>query len=170
VSPKRSSRRSVIGIALISSGIIACADSGSEPIDDSPLAGLTRVTTNDSSTAPPPSTPTPGYFRGTVRGYSTTSGPDTLATAVRLPNVRVTAYPRIESRTDTLGTGPAAGSVLTDANGEFTMPTMPGGEYIVTFNPQAPEDSQYRGGWTVTTVHERSQESPWFIMLPKKEN
>jgi len=163
------SRWSLLGCAVIVCGIVACSDGGPAPVDDnSPLAGLARVSTNDSAGAPAPANPTPGYFRGMVRGYSPASGPDTLANAVKLPNVRVTAYPRIESRTDTLGTGPAAGSVLTDANGEFTMPTIPGGEYIVTFNPQAPEDTQYRGVFTVATVHATSHEYPWFIMLPKK--
>jgi hypothetical protein len=168
---KSNSRWSLVGVAVLTSGIVACADSGPAPIDQSPLAGLTRVSTNDSggvTTPAPAADPTPGYFRGTIRGYSSASGPDTLATAVKLPNVRVTAYPRIESRTDTLGVGPAAGEALTDANGEFTLPTMPGGDYVVTFNPQAPEDTQYHGGWTVTTIHERSHEVPWYIMLPKK--
>jgi hypothetical protein len=165
------SRFSLLGFAVLTSAIVACSDSGPSSVDDSPLAGLRRVSTNDSAgspTPPPPANTTPGYFRGTVRGYSTANGPDTLASAVKLPNVRVTAYPRIESRADTLGTGPAAASVLTDANGEFTMPTIPGGEYIVTFNPQAPEDTQYRGVFTVATIHENSHEFPWFIMLPKK--
>ena len=167
----RNSRWYLVGVAVLTRGILACADGGSAPIGDSPLSGLSRVSTNDSTGAPVPAPPanlSPGYFRGTVRGYSTASGPDTMATAVKLANVRVTAYPRIESRTDTLGTGPAAGSVLTDANGEFTMPTIPGGEYIVTFNPQAPEDTQYRGVFTVATIHADSHESPWFIMLPRK--
>jgi hypothetical protein len=148
---------------------VACADGGPEPIENSPMAGLIRVTGVDSgTTTPPPAGVTPGYFRGTVRGYSNTNGPDTAATAVLLPNVRVTAYPRIVSSTDTLGVGPAAGTTLTSATGEWQLPTMPGGEYVVTFNPQAPQDTQYRGAWTVATVHAYSHESPWYIMLPPK--
>ena len=161
-------RASALAMAFVVSIGVACADTGPEPIDGSPLAGLTRVTRDDSgTTTPPPAGVTPGYFRGTVRGYST-NGPDTTANAVLLPNVRVTAYPRLVSSTDTLGVGPAAGTTLTSATGEWQLPSMPGGEYVVTFNPQAPQDTQYRGVWTVATAHANSHESPWYIMLPPK--
>lgn len=162
-------RASVLAIAYFVSLGVACADSGPELIDDSPLAGLTRVTSADSGLTPaPPAGVTPGYFRGTVRGYSNANGPDTMSTAVLLPNVRVTAYPRLVSSTDTLGVGPAAGTTLTSSAGEWQLPTMPGGEYVVTFNPQAPQDTQYRGVWTVATAHAQSHEGPWHIMLPPK--
>jgi hypothetical protein len=80
----------------------------------------------------------------------------------------VTAYPRIASSTDTLGVGPAAGTTLTSATGEWQLPSMPGGDYVVTFNPQAPQDTQYRGVWTVATAHATSHEGSWYIMLPPK--
>jgi len=151
---------------------IACKDTG-PTIDTSPLAGLTRVQSNDTGvTAPPPGPATPGAFHGIVLGqgdWQPGTNTDTLANAPKIANARVTAYPRLEkSGTDTLGVGPAAASVLTNQNGEFQMPELPGGEYIVTFNPQAPDDLKYKGAWSIATIHSHSNDYAWWIMLMKK--
>lgn len=163
------SGRTLLLLTVTAAFAMACTDTG-PTIDKSPLAGLTRVQSNDTgTTAPPPGPTTPGSFHGIVFGQATfPPGTDTLANAPRLANVRVTAYPRVESRTDTLGVGPAAASVLTDANGAFQMPDLAGGEYIVTFNPQAPDDTKYNGAWSIATIYDRSDEYPWWIMLMKK--
>jgi hypothetical protein len=150
---------------MFAAGVFACAEAAAPPIQ-SPLAGLVSIDANDTvpeSPAPQPS-PTPGSFHGTVRGYE--PGPDTLASAVKLPNVKVTAYVRISVSTDSIGTGTVAGSTLTDANGDWQLPTLPGDEYIVTFVP--PEGSKYRGVWAIATAHSGSNQSPWFIMLAVK--
>jgi len=143
---------------------MACSDASSP--NPSPLQGLAKVSSNDTGvTTSPPGPSTPGAIHGYVLGQGTP--PDTFTTAPRLANVRVTAYPRIRQTNDTLGVGPAAASVLTDANGVFQMPEIPGGEYVVTFNPQAPDDLAYRGAWTVTTIYSGSGDYPWWIYLPK---
>ena len=161
--------RALTLLALTAGFAIACSDTGPR-VDTSPLAGLTRVQSNDSgTTAPPPGPATPGSFHGVVLGQAANiPGSDTLANAPRLANVRVTAYPRVQSRTDTLGVGPAAASVLTDQNGAFQVPELPGGEYVVTFNPQSPDDLKYTGAWSIATIHSRSNDYPWWIMLMKK--
>lgn len=151
-------------LVAIAGAIAACADSTS-PIG-SPLAGLARVGSNDSlpGSPPPPPTPTPGTFHGSVLGYE--PGPDTLASAVKLPNVKVTAYVRVSMSLDSIGVGTVAASVVTDANGDWQLPTLAGGEYVVTFVP--PDGSKYRGVWAIATAHEDSNQRAWFIMLPVK--
>ncbi len=157
------SRVSAAPLALIATLAFACADPAGPAV--SPLSGLVRVSANDTTpNAPPPQPAAPGSFHGTVRGYS--PGPDTLNTAVRLPNVTVTAYPRVVSSTDTVGVGPLQAQVVTNAQGEFQLPTMPAGEYVVTFNP--PSDSRYRGGWTIATASSTSNQGAWWIMLPAR--
>lgn len=159
-------RLATLATLAASLAVIACADS-IDPVL-SPLADLARFDSDTTVNGPPPTTPspnpTPGSFRGTVRGYE--PGPDTLASAVRLANVTVTAFRRVPTASDTLGLGPEQASVITNAEGEFQLPTMPGGEYIVTFVPHP--SSKYRGVWTVATAHESSGEFPWWIMLPVK--
>lgn len=157
-----SSYRAGLAIAAVAVTAIACANDPILP-EPSPLTGLTHITSNDTGTTPPDSVaPGPGFFRGTVRG--TQPGPDSIGAP--LSNVRVTAYPRVQSSTDTLGVGPTAGSVLTNASGVFQLPTLPGGQYIVTFNP--PDGSTYRGVWTTAFAHPHSGDSPWFIFLAAK--
>jgi hypothetical protein len=164
-----------IGLTLVATIAIACTDGGPQPVDDSPLAGLSRTSTNDSTGAPPPNppstpTPTPGYVRGTILAPSPDAPPgtDTLATATRFVGAKVTAYPRLRSGTDTLGVGPMAAQVETDAKGEFQLPVLPGGEYVITFNPPPSQAATYGGVWTVTTIHSMSHEFPWWIVLWKK--
>jgi hypothetical protein len=167
---------------------LACASDGPMTVDRSPLQGLTKVASNDSSSGTPegptnspttPGTPSdtgggvptpppgPGEAHGFVLGVAEPgSGSDTLATSPRIADVRVTAYPRLESSGPELKTGPAAASVLTDGKGEFKLPSLPGGQYIVTFNP--PEGSKYAGVYVTGTIHSRSGDYAWWIVLPKK--
>jgi hypothetical protein len=146
--------------------VAACSDSSPSAPDSSPLAGLTKAARNDTAPTPPNNTEplAPGSFHGTIYGYE--PGPDTLKNSERLAGVKVTAYPRLRSSTDTLGVGAPTASVLTNSSGEFQLPTMPGGEYVVTFNP--PTGSKYRGGWTVATAFAESNAHAWWIMLAVK--
>ena len=146
----------------------ACADqAATQPAGESPLAGLSVAGRNDTAQAPTnPAEPSPGFFRGTVYGY-VPGRSDTLETAERLVGMRVTAYPRVPSSSDPYAVGPAAASVTTDANGDFVLPTLPGGEYAVTFTP--PEGSKYRAGWTVGIAYAGSGDHPWWIMLAAKQ-
>ena len=159
----------VAGVAL------ACASEGPTAVDDSPLAGLNGSQASDSAgttapTPPPSTTPTPGYVHGTVRAPSPNAPPhtDTLANSVKIAGAIVTAYPRVVQGIDTAGVGPMAAQVVTDADGKFTLPTLPGGEYVITFNPPASLSSVYGGVWTVGTIHQNSHEFPWWITLWKK--
>jgi hypothetical protein len=164
----RTSLTAFAAILLVAVAAAACADqAATQPTGESPLAGLSAAGRNDTAQAPAnPAEPTPGFFRGTVYGYIPGRS-DTLETAVRLAGVRVTAYPRVPSSSDPYAVGPAAASVTTDANGEFVLPTLPGGEYAVTFTP--PEGSKYRAAWTVGVAHAGSGDRPWWVMLAAKE-
>src|SRR5262245_20291605 len=147
---------------------MACSD-GAAPIEGGPITGLAKSTLTDSAgTTPPPapSTPTAGYFRGVVRGSEGAQGPDTLGTSVKIPNVRVAAYPRLASSPGETKTGPLAASVLTGSDGAFNLPELAGGEYVVTFTP--PEGSKYSGVWVTATAHSQSSQYPWWVTLPVK--
>jgi len=161
------SPRSLIAFAILIIVALACAD-GTAPIA-SPLAGLARVTADDTvgtGTLPPPPPVGTGSFRGTVIGYKSGFG-DTLATAKVLEGVRVTAYVRINpTATDSIGVGPQAAMVLTNTAGVFQLPVLQAGEYIVTFSP--PDGSKYRGGWSIGVADASSNASPWWIMLAEK--
>jgi len=142
----------------------ACND-GTSPIT-SPLSGLSRVATTDTGTSTPPPPPVgTGSFHGVVRGYQA-GVVDTLSTTVLLEGVRVTAYVRQPTASDSIGVGAQAASVLTDASGVFQLPDLAAGDYVVTFTPAA--GSAYAGGWTVATASATSNQSPWWIMLQKK--
>jgi hypothetical protein len=164
----RPSLAAFAAILLVAVTVAACADrAATQPAGESPLVGLSVAGRNDTAQAPTnPAEPSPGFFRGTVYGYVPGTS-DTLETAERLSGVRVTAYPRVPSRSDPYAVGPAAASVTTDANGGFVLPTLPGGEYAVTFTP--PETSKYRAGWTVGVAYAGSGDHPWWIMLAAKE-
>src|SRR5687768_9142501 len=145
---------------------LACADKGPTIVNDSPLAGLARVESNDSSVTTTPTDPTPGYFHGTVLGPSAPgAGNDSLATAPKIANVRVTIYPQAAGGSPT-DVGPAAGSVLTGADGKFQLPTLPPGEYVVTFVP--PANGIYQSVYAFGPLRSNSADYPWWVVLPKK--
>jgi hypothetical protein len=163
------SRWNPLALALLGVAAIAC-EKGTAP-SPTPLAGLVRVEGSDSVGTPAPTPPAnsgPGYVRGTVLGPSEPgSGNDSLATAPRVAGVVITAYPRVAPTTaDTMGIGPMAAQVTTGADGKFQLPSVPAGEYIITFNP--PADSPYGGVWTVGPIHERSHEYPFWVVLWRK--
>ena len=159
------SLRAQLGAACIAVLLAAaCSDHDPAGPGNDPLAGLTEAERGDTATSPPPSVPRgPGHFVGTVYGYD--PGPDTLASSVRLEGARVTAFVLVQTP-DTVVAGRQAASVLTNAQGFFQLPTLPAGEYIVTFVP--PAGSPYRGGWTVAEAWQQSGDSPWYIMLPRR--
>jgi hypothetical protein len=175
-------RLSALAIALVTTLAIGCADNGlPTSVDDSPLKGLAHAGTPDSGTTTPPPPPAPGdtdsttapppsgpgVFRGYVRGQAEPgTGPDTMTNAPKLANVKVTAYPISQTPTDTLVIGEAAASVLTNANGEWTLPSLPGGTYAVTFVP--PAGSKYRGVYAFGPLNSQSVNYPWWVVLPLK--
>jgi hypothetical protein len=150
-------------VSIITAG--ACSDSEPTGSGNDPLAGLAAATRGDNAPeqAPEPDSLGPGHFEGTLYGYE--PGPDTLANAVRIEGARVTAYER-EERNGQVAAGDEVASVLTDAQGFWRLPTMPGGAYVVTFVP--PASSPYRGGWTTAYAWRHSGDGQWHIMLPRK--
>lgn len=143
----------------------ACSDNPTT-VSPSVLRGLSQGESNDTvgTTPPPPTQATPGSFHGFVLGPGT--GPDTMATAPRLQGVVVTAYPRLGYSGQEPKVGEAVATMSTDANGAFQSPTIPGGEYVVTFVP--PENSIYRGVYVTTTIYDGSNGGNWWVVLPRK--
>ncbi len=160
------SRRYGLGLIAAAGVVVACADNSPTESSNSPLAGMSRVDANDSSVTPPPTDQTPGYFHGTVLGPSEPgAGNDSLATAPRIANVRVTIYPRVGASLP-VEVGPEAGSVLTGADGKFQLPTLPPGEYVVTFVP--PANSIYSSVYAFGPLRSNSEDYPWWVVLPRK--
>jgi hypothetical protein len=151
--------------ASILTATVACSDADPGGPQNDPLAGLGVATHGGDAPeqAPEPDSLGPGHFEGTLYGYE--PGPDTLGNAVRLENARVTAYER-DDRNGQVAAGAQVASVVTNAQGFFRLPTLPGGPYVVTFVP--PASSPYRGGWTTAYAWRQSGESQWYIMLPLK--
>lgn len=167
--------KTALAVVCVASLAIACAEKAVTPVEPSPLTGLQRAESTDSTGAPPPDSvtapptdPSPGYVHGTVLGPSAPgAGNDSLNTAPRIAGVKVTAYPRVPpTAADTIGVGPAVATVTTGADGKFQLPTLPGGEYLVTFVP--PEGSMYGGVWVSGSINGRSGEWPWWVVLWKK--
>ena len=156
-----------LAFTLAATCAIVSACSESQPTDTGPaiLAGLAESQSNDTTgtVPPPPSNPTPGSFKGYVLGPGT--GPDTMATAPRLQNVAVTVYPSLGWSGTQPRPGDAVATMTTSASGEFQSPTLPGGEYIITFVP--PAGSIYRGVYVTTTIHAGSSNGNWWVVLPK---
>ena len=125
--------------------------------------------TPPDSVLPPPPPATLGYFHGTVMGqWQGTQGgtlADSMAAMPKLANIRVDVYPRLSAR-NPLAVGPLAASVLTDANGYFQIPTLAGGDYVVTFVP--PAGSLYQGVWVTATANTHSSDWSWWVVLSKK--
>ena len=151
---------------------LACGDSKPTTPDEGndPLQNLVQVQSPDTARGggggPPPTIQGDGFFRGVVKGYSEADFPDTLRSAKPLAGVTVTAYPAELTNGDPK-LGPPASVVTTNANGEFTFPTLPGRLYVVTFVPASGD--AYDSAWTLATAHSQSGDRPWTIMLPLKK-
>ena len=168
MSPSRSVLRVTPLSVLFVAAAIACSDSKPVAPDGgaNPLRGLVGLQSPDT-TIVGSSSPSQGdgFFRGTVRGYSEADFPDTLKSVKTLANVSVTAYPaELTDREPKLG--PATASVLTNSEGQFTFPTLPGRLYVVTFVP--PSGAAYESGWTQATANPQSGDRAWIIMLRAK--
>jgi hypothetical protein len=159
---------SLAGLAICAFLVVACIEDTTPPdIETGPLAGLVASESNDTSHATPPQpSGEPGYFRGTVMAPgSPGGGGDTLATKPRIANVTVTIYPRVGTELPPKA-GAEAGSVVTGADGLFQLPTLPAGEYIVTFVP--PANSAYNGVYAFGPLNASSKDYPWWVTLPLK--
>jgi hypothetical protein len=158
----------VRSLALFAAAAVigACSDNSVTGPTSTPLAGLSKSLTNDTSnTTHNPSGDGPGFFHGTVIGHSPAGGPDTLTTAPRIAGVVVTIYTR-KLNGDAVEPDVQKGTVTTGADGLFTLPTLPAGEYVVTFVP--PEGSGLSGVYVFGSLQQTSGDYPWWITLPKK--
>jgi hypothetical protein len=173
VTPTTTITRSVLklsrllpGAALVLAAVAACSSEIPGEPDGSPLAGLSKTAANDSSTGTDqPSGP--GYVRGTVLGQSPPgAGNDSLKTAPRIAGVVIKMYARKTGTGDVVEPGDLKGTYTTGTDGLFTLPTVPSGQYVVTFVP--PETSGYHGVWVHGEVHANSSNYPWWIVLQKK--
>ena len=147
----------------------ACGTDGpTGPDGGSPLAGLKSTAPGDTSNVThSPTGGGPGYFTGTVVGpWQFGDGSDSTKTAPRLAGVVVTIYQRKTDGADTAAVGDAKGSVTTGADGKFTLPTLPAGEYVVTFVP--PSSSGHHGAYAFGPLRENSHLYPWWVVLAKK--
>lgn len=150
--------------------IVAC-ESATDGSPRSPLAGLTQSAARDSAGTSIPTgtagTTGDGFARGTVIGPSAPgAGNDSLNTAPRIAGVRVAAYKVLGGTAANPVLGAEAAAVVTGTDGKFTLPTLPGGEYRVTFTP--PSTSVYAGVWVTGALHSGSSTHPWWVTLPRK--
>ena len=153
----------ISGIAALAVAV-ACSDDSTSP-HPSVLAGLAAGKSNDTTVGQPgPGSTQPGSFHGYVLGHGV--GPDTFATAPRIQNATITAYPHLGYDGDTPLVGDPAGTVKTDANGFFQFPTIPGGAYVITVTP--PAGSDYRGQYITGTISEVSNSGTWWVVLSKQ--
>ncbi len=161
-------RGAPLALVLLSALVVACSDQGS-PITQpsaSALAGLSLVSRNDSTPGSSAALTGPGYFRGTVFAPATVhTGNDSLASSLRISGVTVTIYSNV-STTGGSTIGAKQGSVVTDAAGYFMLPTLPAGQYIVTFVP--PAGSIYQGSYAFGPLNSDSANWPWYVTLSKK--
>jgi hypothetical protein len=165
MNPSLSRLIAAFGIAV---ALVACStDSALQP-NGSPLAGLNRSEAGDTSnTTHSPTGMGPGFFRGTVLGPSQPgAGNDSLNTAPRIANVVVTIYEMTMTGADSGAAGTPKGSVTTGADGKFTLPTLPAGDYVVTFVP--PANSGYHGSYAFGPLRANSSDYPWWVVLAKK--
>lgn len=165
-----SQSKRLLGITLVAAAVYAGCESPTR-VPQLELQGLTQATATDSAGSPvPPGTAeaTPGYIRGVVRSSELTrpNGPDTLVNSVRVAGVRVAALPVTDLSTSPPTTGAVAAEVTTNANGEFVLPQLEGGPYVVTFTP--PAGSPYQGVWVMVTIDSKTADHAWWVTLFKK--
>jgi hypothetical protein len=131
------------------------------------LGGMQQVASNDTVRQGTTLTTGPGYVHGTVMGplEGPTTG-DSLAAKVKLAGVTVTIYQLVRGADGAVSKGAQAGSNTTNAQGQFQLPTVPGGDYVVTFVP--PTGSGYISTYATTTIHPQSADAPWWVTLPRK--
>ncbi|MEP6835402.1 MAG: hypothetical protein ABJB74_18600 [Gemmatimonas sp.] len=152
---------------VLAGATAACSDDpATQPQTANAIAGLTVTASNDTVTTPQ-NTPTgSGFFQGTVIGPSTSPGTDTLTTSPRIADVRVTIYPRLADVNGQITMGPAAGSTTSNAQGKWTLPTLPAGDYIVAFVP--PASGVYSGAYAFGPLRSNSAQFVWWVVLNKK--
>ena len=153
-----------VALVLVAGLFAACAHDSSTAPTGGPLAGLNETTSNDSASTTNQSNSGPGYFHGTVLG-TPTPGPDSMATAPRIANVSVTIYQEVRTAAG-IQAGTEMGSVLTNTAGQFTLPMLPAGDYVVTFVP--PSDSPYHGMYASGPLNGNSPDYPWWVVLSKR--
>ena len=167
---KRVSFVAIAAAMLLSGMSTACSSdpvAGPDQQQSSPLAGLSAGARNDTVTTPAANSSGSGYFRGTVMGPSPVGATgDTLGTAPRISGVVVSIYPRLADVNGQVTPGVLAGSATTDAQGLFQLPTLPAGEYVVTFVP--PTSGAYKGTYSIGSLRSNSSTYPWWVVLPKK--
>lgn len=159
-------RVSLAGLAMIA--MAACGGESVSGPDVTPLTGLSKSTSGDTSnTTHTPTGSGPGFFRGTVMGPSAPgAGNDSLLSAPRVAGVVVTIYERKAGTGDAVEAGDQKGTVTTGSDGLFTLPTLPAGEYVVTFVP--PSTSVYNGVYVFGPLRENSSNYRWWVVLSKK--
>lgn len=181
---KQTSASFRIILALAVGAIVACEHLTTLPVP-SPTTGHDRVAASDSSgsTVPgggtanptPPTTDTaiaglpqgPGKIHGQVLGSAPiTSGQDSMSAMPKLANISVEMYPCLKEFCAGDSFGPQAASFVTDANGKFASPTLPGGYYTVVFTP--PSGSAYRGVYAWFYMNPHSDDYQWWVVLSKK--
>jgi hypothetical protein len=167
--PVRPTAFAVLGTLIFSLGCSG-RDALIQPPVLSPLAGLNESPARDSTGAVPPppvGALQPGDINGTVLGPSPVgAGGDTLATAPRIAGVEITVYPVLDESGPLPEVGPPIASTATGADGKFSLPDLPGGPVVVTFEP--PAASAYAGTWSTTVIHGGSGDHPWWVVLPRK--
>ncbi|MBA3853131.1 MAG: hypothetical protein C0503_01875 [Gemmatimonas sp.] len=164
------SHKGLMAIVAVSLLAAACTVVTEYEPQEEMLATLTEATPQDSAgnPAPPPpgGTEGTGYIRGVVRGANPPGAVgDTLTTSPRIARVfvrayRITGYTRIGPEL-----GPLAAEVVTNAQGEFTLPAVRSGNYAVAFLTLASSD--YSGTWVTAPIHATSHEYRWWVTLPR---
>lgn len=165
LSARRAPRRALVCSLALAISAVACDGFNDPP--PSPLEGLTYAIATDSTGTLPPPAPldiAPGHFVGTVLGAPLPgSGNDSLATMPRLVGAVVTAYPVIAGAGAYATVGDARASAVTDASGQFTLPQVPGGEYMLAVEP--PAGSAFIGRYVGAFAYAESHEfALWFIL------